>query len=277
MSEADYSLKETDGQLAEIDRSDKGKVATKFLTGLHQQMSLLASEQTQTAANLAYWLDKTIPHRDITPTETAPYLTALLQHLTEERNITLGLLFHDKYRLRQAVETKIQQHRSESRKKSYQAFLLPECETPLVVTPEVCFSFDPLEYPNNSRYQGAYEFNKHYYKEVGNLKPEGEEYECAVFLDTLPEVKFWVRNIERRERHSFWLQTSTDRFYPDFVCQLNDGRYLVVEYKGADRWSDDDSKEKRALGELWELRSNGKCMFVMPKGKDFGVIGRKAE
>ena len=41
------------------------------------------------------------------------------------------------------------------------------------------------------------------------------------------------------------------RIYPDFVCLLKDGWYLVVEYKGADRLSDDDSKEKRDIGGLW--------------------------
>jgi len=96
-----------------------------------------------------------------------------------------------------------------------------------------------------------------------------------VFIDTLPEVKYWVRNIERRERHSFSLQTTTDKFYPDFVCLLNDGRYLVVEYKGENLWTNEDSREKRALGELWEKRSNGACLFIMPKGKDFDSILRK--
>jgi len=33
----------------------------------------------------------------------------------------------------------------------------------------------------------------------------------------------WVRNIERQEQFSFWLPTSTDYFYPDFVAELADG------------------------------------------------------
>lgn len=73
----------------------------------------------------------------------------------------------------------------------------------------------------------------------------------------------------------FWLQTATDRFYPDFVCKTRDKRYLVVEYKGADRWSNDDSTEKRNLGQVWEERSEGRCLFVMPKGRDFGTIRAK--
>jgi type III restriction enzyme len=89
-------------------------------------------------------------------------------------------------------------------------------------------------------------------------------------------VKFWVRN-PARGFQAFRLQTVTDKFYIDFVCQLHDGRYLVVEYRGADRWGTDDSKEKRAVGEVWERRSNGECLFMMPKGKDFAAIKARVE
>jgi adenine-specific DNA-methyltransferase len=69
--------------------------------------------------------------------------------------------------------------------------------------------------------------------------------------------------------------TSGDRFYPDFVCLLQDGRILVVEYKGADRWTQPDEAEKRNMGAVWERRSGGRCLFVMPKGPDFGAIAAK--
>ena len=92
-------------------------------------------------------------------------------------------------------------------------------------------------------------------------------------LDKMEEREFWVRNPVRRPGHSFWLQTSTDKFYPDFVCKLKDGRVLVVEYKGSHLWND-ESKEKKALGELWAERSDGKCLFVMPTDKDYEAIGR---
>jgi type III restriction enzyme len=104
------------------------------------------------------------------------------------------------------------------------------------------------------------------------MKAEGEEFQCAQLLDNHPKVKRWVRNLEGRAQHAFWLQTSTDRFYPDFVCELFDGRYLVAEYKGFDRWSDDDSKEKRAIGQVWEEKSDDHCLFVMPKGPDWNAI-----
>ena len=53
---------------------------------------------------------------------------------------------------------------------------------------------------------------------------------------------------------------------------LTDGRILVVEYKGEHLWSNDDSKEKRAVGELWAERSGGQCLFAMPKGTNWSAI-----
>jgi len=98
-----------------------------------------------------------------------------------------------------------------------------------------------------------------------------EEFRCAQFLDGLSEVNFWVRNLVRKAS-SFRLQTSTDWFYPDFLCQLTDGRVLAVEYKGKDRYTADDAEEKRAVGEVWASRSGGRCLFVMPTDGQFAPI-----
>lgn len=78
-------------------------------------------------------------------------------------------------------------------------------------------------------YAGFIDLPKHFFPNIGNLGSEGEEFQCAAILATeLAGVKYWVRNVERKPM-SFSLQTSTDRFYPDFICQMEDGRILVVE------------------------------------------------
>ena len=76
-----------------------------------------------------------------------------------------------------------------------------------------------------------------------------------------------MRNIAKSPK-SFKLPTATDYFYPDFVALLNDGRILVVEYKGKPYETNDDSKEKMNIGELWESRSNGKGLFLMAIKRD---------
>lgn len=272
LAESEYNGQRLGGSEIEFDVTDKGKLKEEFIHSLQQTMTLFATDLGWTPAELVYWLDRAIPHPDVTFRESNAFLTRLVMRLLDECSFTLDQLVTDKYHLRDAVTLKIQKHRQEARNQAYSEFLLPDCKTPLEVHPEICFTYPRDAYPYNTLYRGAYPFKKHYYAQVGDLEDRGEEFNCAVFLDSLPEVKYWVRNLERRPSHSFWLQTSTDRFYPDFVCLLNDGRYLVVEYKGEDRWSNDDSKEKRIIGDVWGKRSNGKCYFIMHKGQDWGAV-----
>ena len=276
LSESEFPSARPGGQEGEITVTKDGHVETHFISNLQAQMTMLNTDQGWVVADLVNWLDRKIYHPDITPTESGIFLRRLVRALMDDRGLNLEHLVQNQFRVRAAAEAKIDHYRKQAHHVAFQALLLLDCETPLVVNPAICFSFDPQSYPYNTLYRGGYKFNKHYYPQVGDLKSEGEEFECAQFIDSLDMVKFWVRNLERRPSHSFWLQTSTDRFYPDFVCLLNDGRYLVVEYKGEHLWGAPDSEEKRDVGELWEKRSDGKCLFVMPKGRDFVAIKSKA-
>ena len=279
LSEAEFPWQAAPGEGGEIDIDASGHVRASFVQQLQNQISYLAADQGWTPTDLAAWLDRNIPHIDIPQQYSAAFLTQLVERLMAERGFSLAQLVKDKQRLKKAAEAKIQFYRQEARNEAYQKFLLPGFSTSLAVSPKLCFTYDPdpmnYPYPPNSLFAGQHPFRKHYYPVVGDFKAKGEEYACAMFLEAQPEIEGWVRNLEGRPQHSFWLQTRTDRFYPDFVCRLKDGRYLVVEYKGEDRWSNDDSKEKRTIGQVWEEHSEGRCVFVMPKGMDFGAIKAK--
>jgi len=126
------------------------------------------------------------------------------------------------------------------------------------------FRFGPV-YPASWFYGGRYRFRKHFYPAPGELDddPLAEETACAIALDELGAVRHWVRNLERQPESSFWLPTSSDRFYPDFVAELDDGRLLVVEYKGAHLFDNADSREKRDVGALWARLGANRCIFLM--------------
>ena len=47
----------------------------------------------------------------------------------------------------------------------------------------------------------------------------------------------------------------------------------VVEYKGEHLFA--EAEEKRAVGAVWESRSRGICLFVMPEGMDLERIRQK--
>jgi type III restriction enzyme len=258
------------GQFGEIDIGAEGKIKSRFIPELDRQLKLIEVVENWTGAQLIHWLDKEIFFLELSSGEREIFLTSMIGDLLDGRGMGLSQIIRKKFELRKIVENKLRNYRREARKKVYQELLFGDSS--IVVSPAVCFSFNPDQYPYRFICPASDSFRNHYYPKIGDLDDKGEEFQCAQFIDQMKEVEFWVRNLDRQERFSFWLQTSTDKFYPDFVCKLRDGRHLVVEYKGEHLWSNDDSKEKRRLGELWALKSARQCIFVMPKGKDWEAI-----
>jgi type III restriction enzyme len=193
-------------------------------------------------------------------------------HLTGKRGLTVEELARFKYQLAKALERKVAECRQKAYERGYQAALFaPQAQVEATLDAALAFRFDSRPYlPAWPYAAGRYEFRKSYVLPVGELKATGEEFDCAQVIDTLPQVKHWIRNLGGPGRHetSFWLPTSSDRFYPDFVAELADGRILVVEYKGEAYATNDDSKEKRNIGELWQQKSSGRGLFLMAEKVD---------
>jgi type III restriction enzyme len=123
----------------------------------------------------------------------------------------------------------------------------------------------------DNRY-GHFDFRKHYYSRIGDFDSK-EEFECAIELDKYAQqgkIEFWVRNLVRKEACSFFLQKADGRFYPDFVCKLKNGHFLIVEYKGGNGWT--DAADDRLIGGLWAEMSQGKCHFIMVKDRNWPEI-----
>ena len=274
LSEAEFPVRVRGAQEGEVDVGAQGRIEISFRDALANQLTLLEGEPGWTIASLAVWLDAHIPHPDLTQSDVRLFIHHAVVALVERTGASLDQLARVKYRLRKALEAKIGAYRAAQHAQAYQELLFGRGAA-IEVVPDVSVVMgDANRYAPNWLYEGGYRFRKHLFPPpmIGELKESGEEHDCAIFLDQHEMVSAWVRNISNRPTTSFWLQTSTDRFYPDFVGELTDGRVFAVESKGADRWSDDDSKEKRAVGDLWAAASGGRCVFVMPKGPDWGVI-----
>jgi type III restriction enzyme len=212
---------------------------------------------------LVIWLDKNITHKDIPQVKALKFINDTLENLLNSRGMNLGDLILVKFVLAKAIEMRINQYRDMARKDGFQA-LISETNENLIVEFKYSYEFnsDPVSYPVSQVYEsGRYSFNKHFYNVISDMNTE--EAECALQLDTHPKVKHWIRNLERKPTCAFWLPTSTDRFYPDFVAELTDGRLLVVEYKGEQLRTSDDTKEKALVGKVWEKQSKGKCLFLL--------------
>ncbi|HYD23484.1 MAG TPA: DEAD/DEAH box helicase family protein [Croceibacterium sp.] len=213
---------------------------------------------TWTQSELARWLDRTIEHLHTPHRAFLGWCERLVGDLIERRGLPLDVLLRGKFLLRRAVEMKVRSLRAA--RASLGERMLFDLPGTAVVEPEHAFHFDPNIYPAASFYQGHMRFPKHYYSRPAAMN--GEEAECAQAIELNPSVVRWVRNVERQPASAFWFATATDRFYPDFVAELADGRVMVIEYKGADRIGNPDTIEKDAIGRGWASRSRGRALFA---------------
>lgn len=231
------------------------------------QLSFLSAPTAITEQDLAQWLDGQCHRPDVRQVDMLEFCRRCVKSLLDRNDIPLPILWRARYALAAAVKAKLVRLREKSLKEGLQLLLFgPEAK--VQTSFEYSHTFPPSGYAEGiPACNSSYRFKKHFYPEIRDLKPRGEEYECAVALDVMPEVKWWVRNVDR-QYGSFWLPTSKDKFYPDFVAHLSDKRTLVVEYKGEHLASADDAQEKQNIGTLWADKSGGKTLFLMATKKD---------
>jgi type III restriction enzyme len=264
---------------AHVDVSVAGEVSIDFVTDLHEQLALALQERGWTRNVLVNWLDRRLPfssRRDITRVSSTLFIAKALDVIDAKFSLGVVGLARAKFRLLEALVKVVAKHRDAREATAFERALFPQSGLEFETSSDLELVFDDTRYAYNQPYKGGTDFKKHLFRVVGDLEASGEEFECAVYLERHGDVKTWVRNTSRQP-HSFWLQTSSDKFYPDFLALLNDGRVLVVEYKGAPYFTNDDSKEKRLVGELWADRSAGKGLFLMIENKEFSRIDRATD
>lgn len=160
----------------------------------------------------------------------------------------------------------------QARREAFEAFVLPGCGSPLVVMPDVCFVYPQDPPAGFTPGEGLQGYQKYLYARLSGPEKSGPEHDCAAWLDVHPLVEVWVRNLPGDEEHAFWLPIAGGRYYPTFTGRLVDGRIFAVEVTAEEGWMSAGSKERRLVGEVWDRQSNGKCLFVMARGTDWGAI-----
>ena len=275
LDENEFTIRET-ARSFEID-IDGRQVRHRFVNE-REQLALNIAVEGWTPENLAIWLDRQVHQMDIHQAELLRWLTDLILYLTSRRGMHITALTRCKFMLTRIIRGKIDRFRTSERRLAYQRYLF-EPEARVEVSFDTTFEFRDGMYRDQRRYRGHWNPGKHFLgpDQVPTFDgaDDGEEVQCAQALDSLSGVKYWVRNVSRHP-DSFWLPTATDRFYPDFVALLSDGRYFVVEYKGAHIAEGSDTEEKRTVGELWERQSDGKGIFAVVE-KQLGGLDMRGQ
>ena len=268
-------LNSADGGALDISNTD-GKVTISFMANLQHSLEMVYQPEHWDTIKLATWLCRNIPEPTITHASKQTFIVGWLQSLLE--NFSLAEINQQKFLIRNQIEQYINKLRNESITIAYQATVF-DSEN-ITVDDNYVFEFpafySPTKYYDTNKY-GRYSFEHHYYGQIGDFDSK-EEFECACYLDQLAaknKIKFWVRNLVRKETCAFFLQKADGRFYPDFLCLLPDDCILIVEYKGADRWK--EAEDDRLIAGLWASLSNGRCRFVMVTDKRWDAINAEIE
>lgn len=282
LGKEEFGVRET-ARSFEIDLD--GQRVTYRFAAEEEQLALDIDVEGWTSQALLRWLDRQVRQPDIGQEELLRWLSDLVNHLLVARGPHIAALMRCKFILARKVREKIAAIRRKERESAYQQFLF-EPTAKVGVSFDDAFAFRDGMYHGQRRYSGPWQPSRHFlgsdHVPAFDGESDGEEFQCAQAIDSLPAVRYWLRNVANHPE-SFWLPTAGGRFYPDFVARLIDERLLVVEYKGAHLAESADTAEKRTIGDLWERRSDGKCLFLVVEkvfdGKDMrsqlqGKIGQ---
>lgn len=269
------ALKVSEGGEIDIDDTT-GKVTTRFLEDLQRDLGFAYVPEHWDEIKLAAWFCRNIPEPSVTHASKQAFVAKWLQELLSGGKFDLAKANRQKFLIRNILGQYIKELRLKAVNIAYQATLFGDKNSDRVsVSNAYQFTYHPQAYAPSSDYDNRYghnDFRKHYYGRIGDFDSK-EEFECAVWLDNKAKqgkIEFWVRNLVRKEASSFFLQKADGRFYPDFVCKLTNGVVLIVEYKGANAWT--DAADDRLIGGLWAEMSGERCRFIMVKDKQFSNI-----
>jgi len=233
------------------------------------QMAMDWESSSIDADTLVGWLDQSLfkaPElAGLTQSQRRAYMAAVVNHQLHGCGVPLVVLAQARFKLTRAIEAHVGDLREAATRRAFQQQVLglgdggawliePDWAHPHV--------FEPGRYPAPvaSRYGGRYQFGKHYFPVLADLKDGGQEFQCAQLIDRHPKVRHWVRNLDTAPC-GFGLPTSRGRFYADFVAELVDGRVALLEFKGAHLLNDPYEIEKRQVGELWARTSGARAVF----------------
>lgn len=226
------------------------KEGDKWIRGAQQALKLSYKDKNCSKGELIQWIDKKLRFTMIDREDKVKFLEEVVDTIKDH---TIADLSVNRYVLLTQLDNLINSVLKEYAKQKFDKLLkgdkikvkkfekFPETITLSEELPE--------------------QFNKSYYSKVDKLNKEELSFLERLDLDTLPNVDFWVRN---REKKDFYLQGwQRNKFYPDFIALTKKGNILLLEWKGEDRISNEDTEYKIELGGMWEKLGNKKLYFFL--------------
>jgi superfamily II DNA or RNA helicase len=236
---------DNDGQaIIDIKKDDK------WMRSAQKSLNLRYEDKNYTKTELVQWLDKKLRFSLLKKEDKVKFLSKaidyqLKKHTLSELSVN-RFVFAD--RLGEFINTTLEKYaknRFDSLKKKISVK-----------------QFDAFPDKITLKQAVPQEFNKNYYKRIDKLNSEELNFVQRLDLDALPNIKYWVRNREKID--PFYIQGwKRNKFYPDFVAVTKKGAIIVLEWKGEDRISNEDTEYKVKAADVWASLGKGKLYFFL--------------
>lgn len=224
----------------------------EWARGKTETLNLVYKDRNTSRKELVEWLDKKLRFAVLERTDKVAFVEKVLDFLLKKH--TLSELSINRYVLVGKLSELINLRLEEHAQKKFEAALRKKNVgvTAGTAFPETIFLKQPIKR----------EFNKNLYERIDPMNGEETEFVERLDLDKLPNIEFWVRNREKVD--PFYIQGwRKGKFYPDFIVSTKKGNIVALEWKGEDRVSNDDTKYKEEIGNLWASLGKGKLHFFL--------------
>ena len=239
-----------------------------WTTEIQTKLKFIYKDKQFNEQELITWLDQKTPFKVLDTIQKRKFIQKIIKNLLDDSNNSLAELSVGRYILQDRIKEIIEEILTEKAKKSFDKL---KNDGKLIIDKSVSFvPKDKIKMYNFFKNP----FQRHFYKYAHKLN--GEEEEFAYLIDNLENVDVWYRNVEKID---FYIQGwRRGRFCPDFIVKTKKGNYIVLEYKGKDRETNEDTQYKVELGKIWEELDKGNYYFdLVTKDKKENVLDRVKE
>ena len=218
--------------------------------------------------DLVGWLlEKIGRYNEIADSELVGYVELAADELLKTH--PLDLLHRARYHVRDQIRAHLADHYLNWAKDRYEGIEFGSGANKLVANPNVAFTV-----PTELRLPAA-QCNTSYRKSVFEYpgKLNNQEAEFATDLDGLENVICWYRNADKGE---FALQGyRRPKFNPDFIAFIKSGKIAVLEWKGSNLVTNEETLYKETLGNDWAALDSDSRYFKIVGDSDVHEILRE--
>lgn len=232
----------------------------KWSKGVQQWLNLTYKDKNFSKNELVRWLDKKLRFTLLEQSDKVKFIEKAIDYQLKGK--TLVELSVNRYLLNDRLNEVIRLVLTEYAKKQFDKNLSKSISVK---------TFDKFSDSIILKQAVPQDFKKNYYEKIDKLNKEELSFVERLDLDTLPNIKFWIRNREKQD--PFYIQGwKTGKFYPDFIAVTKRGNIIALEWKGEDRVSNEDTEYKVEIGKIWENLGEGNLHFFLVHNKNIEEV-----